>query len=132
MDNFDLPWRWLEAMSERGVPEQIEAELCAAIDGWRAFEDPSDRQFAERAIGVAGHVMTGFLAGMRGRGDEPVLILAESYPSPLSSFTGLADVQWDIFPPADCPLRSAERRGQSVAARVAIVPRLWVEAMADP
>ena len=58
-----------------------------------------------------------------------MLVLTAIHESPFRFHTPLAPVLWDVFPSAVCRLRGEHRGAPDNEARVAVVPRLWVDAV---
>src|SRR5262249_4660 len=127
--HFDFARRWLEAMEDTGDPDRAAAALDEEMTRWMALKEPSLQHVRELVLMVVGSVAAAYLDGIRARGEDAVLVLAAMHESPFPYYTPLAQVQWDVFPSAVCRLRGEERGDPDVEARVAVVPRLWIDAI---
>lgn len=127
--HFDFAQRWLEAIQDTGDPDRATVALDEEMRRWMALKDPSLRQTRELVLQVVGSVAIAYLDGLRGRGEEPLLVLAATHESPFLFYTSLAPVLRDLFPSAVCRLRGEHRGDPDEEARVAVVPRLWVDAV---
>jgi hypothetical protein len=126
---FDLPRRWLEGMVDVGDPHRVMAGLEQQMAHWVALNTPAILKTRKNALAAAAAAATAFLDGMRGRGKDPVLVLVAAHESPLDYYSGVSDVQWDVFPSAPCHIGGRAGRRLEAQARVAVVPRLWVDAL---
>ena len=80
---------------------------------------------------AAGCAALAYLDGLVARGQESLLVIAAADESPFDYYSGMREVQWDVFPSAMVQLRG-EGRADRVNARVAVVPRLWADALSEP
>ncbi|MHB9004946.1 MAG: hypothetical protein ACYC6C_12975 [Coriobacteriia bacterium] len=129
--SFNLAQRWLEEMSDCGEPALAESSLREELMRRDAVKDPALRKLLDLMVRVAGTCGTAYLDGLRARGEEAVLVIAQSYRSPIDPYGPIHDLQWDVFPSATCHLRPEHRGDEPEEARVAVVPRLWVDALRD-
>ena len=127
--HFDFALRLLDAMENTGDLGRATAALDEEMMRWAALRDPSLRKVRERVLQVAGSTAVAYLDGLCAHGEEPVLVLAATHESPFPFYTPLASTLWDVFPSAVCRLRSELPRDRDEEARVAVVPRLWVDAV---
>lgn len=124
---FDFALQWLEVMEDAGDPDRAAVTLNEEMTRSMALKDSSLQQVREFVLQIVGLVGIAYLDGLRAHGEEPVLVLAATHESPFLSYTPLAQVLWDVFPSAVCRLRGEHRGDPDEEARVAVVPRLWVD-----
>ncbi len=116
-------------MGDTGDPDRVMVTLDEEMMRWAALTGPPLRQVRKLVLQVVGSVAVAYLDGLRAHGEEPVLVLAATHESPFLFYTPLASVLWDVFPSAICRLRGEHRGKPDDEARVAVVPRLWVDAV---
>jgi hypothetical protein len=130
-DHFNLPQEWLEAMADTGEPHRAAAIVREAMTHWEALKDPSLGKRLDSMLRAAVACGTAYLDGLRVRGEDAMLVIAEDHVSPIPYFSPVHGLQWDVFDSAASSLRPDHPDDDALDVRVALVPRLWGQALND-